>query len=126
MIFMSGGDQIPVMMVWDATMPMPSAPRGTSTVPDESNGIIGTAEGRDDEMTGVISTEAVAGRIYSIRGRKVMLDRDLAELYGVETEESARRKNFTFRSAGFVFCDVVCQWRVVLFTRPTALVKSSI
>jgi hypothetical protein len=36
-------------------------------------------------MTGVISTEAVAGRIYAIRGRKVMLDRDLAELYGVET-----------------------------------------
>jgi hypothetical protein len=36
-------------------------------------------------MTGVISTEAVAGRIYSIRGHKVMLDRDLAELYGVET-----------------------------------------
>ena len=29
-------------------------------------------------MTGVISTEAIAGRIYSIRGHKVMLDRDLA------------------------------------------------
>ena len=36
-------------------------------------------------MTGVISTEAIAGRIYSIRGQKVMLDRDLAALYRVAT-----------------------------------------
>jgi len=36
-------------------------------------------------MSEIISTEAITGRIYSIRGLKVMLDRDLAELYGVET-----------------------------------------
>ncbi|MFH1389403.1 MAG: ORF6N domain-containing protein [Candidatus Margulisiibacteriota bacterium] len=29
--------------------------------------------------------ERIASRIYLIRGQKVMLDRDLAELYGVET-----------------------------------------
>jgi len=32
-----------------------------------------------------ISTTVIADKIYLIRGQKVMLDRDLAELYGVET-----------------------------------------
>jgi hypothetical protein len=29
--------------------------------------------------------EKISSKIYLIRGQKVMLDRDLAELYGVET-----------------------------------------
>ncbi len=33
----------------------------------------------------IIPLERIAGRIYLIRGEKVMLDRDLAELYGVTT-----------------------------------------
>jgi len=33
----------------------------------------------------VISEESVINKIYLIRGQKVMLDRDLAELYGVTT-----------------------------------------
>jgi hypothetical protein len=33
----------------------------------------------------VIPVERIANRIYLIRGEKVMLDSDLAELYGVET-----------------------------------------
>jgi len=33
----------------------------------------------------VIPLERIASRIYQIRGEKVMLDSDLAELYGVET-----------------------------------------
>ena len=32
-----------------------------------------------------ISVEVVAAKILVVRGRKVMLDRDLAEMYGVET-----------------------------------------
>ena len=38
--------------------------------------------------------ENITGLIYRIRGKKVMLDRDLAELYGVETKrlkEQVRR-----------------------------------
>ena len=45
-------------------------------------------------MSGELSVEGIAGKIYSIRGLKVMLDRDLAELYGVETKrlkEQVRR-----------------------------------
>ena len=34
----------------------------------------------------VINEETIKNRIYSIRGLQVMLDRDLAELYGVETK----------------------------------------
>ena len=36
-------------------------------------------------MTELVSVELIASKIYLIRGIKVMLDRDLAELYGVET-----------------------------------------
>ncbi len=37
------------------------------------------------EQLSVISDERVISKIYLIRGEKVMLDNDLAELYGVET-----------------------------------------
>ena len=36
-------------------------------------------------MSEIISIEAVTSKIFFIRGVKVMLDKDLAELYGVET-----------------------------------------
>ena len=41
-----------------------------------------------------MSLETIAGKIYLIRGLNVMLDRDLAELYGIETKrlkEQVRR-----------------------------------
>src|SRR5512137_2992829 len=33
----------------------------------------------------ILPDEAIVNKIYVIRGEKVMIDRDLAELYGVET-----------------------------------------
>jgi hypothetical protein len=39
----------------------------------------------------VIPVERVASRIYLIRGEKVMLDSDLAELYGVPTSRLSSR-----------------------------------
>ena len=36
-------------------------------------------------MTTLVPIELIASKIYLLRGIKVMLDRDLAELYGVET-----------------------------------------
>jgi len=33
----------------------------------------------------IITDEIVIRKIYLIRGKKVMMDRDLAEMYGVET-----------------------------------------
>jgi len=38
------------------------------------------------EQNGIIPAECIAEKIHVIRGRKVMLDRDLAELYGVKTK----------------------------------------
>jgi hypothetical protein len=42
-----------------------------------------------------ITEKAIVNKIYLIRGKKVMLDRDLAELYGVETRmlNQAVRRN---------------------------------
>ncbi len=34
----------------------------------------------------IIPDETIIRKIYLFRGQKVMLDRDLAELYGVETK----------------------------------------
>ena len=41
----------------------------------------------------IIPDEIVLNKIYYIRGQKVMLDRDLAELYGVETKQLKRQVN---------------------------------
>jgi len=38
------------------------------------------------KTTSLIPDERIINRIFFIRGRKVMIDRDLAELYGVETK----------------------------------------
>ncbi len=40
----------------------------------------------DNKQLSVITDEAVINKIYFIRNEKVMLDSDLAELYGVETK----------------------------------------
>ncbi len=45
-------------------------------------------------MTTSVPIERIASKIYLIRNVKIMLDRDLAELYGVETKrlkEQVRR-----------------------------------
>jgi hypothetical protein len=50
-------------------------------------------------MSMTVPVEVVKGKIYLIRGQKVLLDTDLAELYGVETKrlnEQVRRNNSRF------------------------------
>ena len=37
-------------------------------------------------MESKISVEVIASRIFEIRGKRVMIDRDLAALYGVKTK----------------------------------------
>lgn len=48
---------------------------------------------------------AIKGRIHLVRGQKVMLDRDLAELYGVETKQLKRqvRRNMGRFPEDFMF-----------------------
>lgn len=46
-----------------------------------------------------VPDEIIAGKIYIIRGQRVMLDDDLAELYQVETKrlnEQVKRNEFRF------------------------------
>ena len=42
-------------------------------------------------MNSIVPTEYIEHRIYVIRGRKVMLDRDLADLYQVENKHLTRQ-----------------------------------
>ena len=53
----------------------------------------------------IIPNETIASRIYLIRGEKVMLDRDLAKLFGVETKQLKRqvRRNIERFPLSFMF-----------------------
>ena len=56
-------------------------------------------------MNEIIPRELIEKKIYIIRGQKVMLDRDLAELYGVETRvlNQAVRRNLDRFPNDFMF-----------------------
>ncbi len=53
----------------------------------------------------IISDEVVVGKIYYIKDQKVMIDRDLSELYGVETKYLKRqvRRNIERFPEDFMF-----------------------
>jgi len=56
-------------------------------------------------MTTIVPVEIIASKIYFIRNVKVMLDRDLAELYEVETSQVKRavRRNIERFPVDFMF-----------------------
>jgi len=56
-------------------------------------------------MTEIITDEIIVNKIYVFRGVKVMLDRDLAELYGVETRvlNQAIKRNLIRFPLDFMF-----------------------
>ncbi len=56
-------------------------------------------------MVKLIPAEIIESRIFIIRGRKVMIDRDLAELYQVKTMvlNQAVKRNLERFPAGFMF-----------------------
>lgn len=56
-------------------------------------------------MKKLVPIEAVENKISMIRGQKVMLDRDLAELYGVETKalNQAVKRNMERFPQDFMF-----------------------
>lgn len=53
----------------------------------------------------IVSAEVIASKIYLFRGLKVMLDRDLAQLYGVETKQLKRavKRNVERFPSDFMF-----------------------
>lgn len=56
-------------------------------------------------MEALVPIEIIEGKILLIRGQKIMLDRDLAQLYGVETRvlNQAVRRNIDRFPADFMF-----------------------
>ncbi|MFC1644031.1 ORF6N domain-containing protein [Candidatus Omnitrophota bacterium] len=56
-------------------------------------------------MDKVLSVERIKDKIYQIRGKKVMLDNDIAELYGVDTKQLTRqvRRNIKRFPNDFMF-----------------------
>lgn len=60
---------------------------------------------KDPETTSLIPQESIEGKILLLRGKKVMLDRDLAELYGVETKmlKRAVKRNIERFPVDFMF-----------------------
>ncbi len=56
-------------------------------------------------MAGIVAQEVIENKIHVIRGKKVMLDRDLAELYDVETSQLKRavRRNIYRFPEDFLF-----------------------
>jgi hypothetical protein len=43
------------------------------------------------ELQALVAEQKILNRIYAIRGEKVMIDQDLAEMYGVETKQLKRQ-----------------------------------
>ena len=52
-----------------------------------------------------MDTQVIQNKIYEIRGQRVMLDFDLAELYGIETKnlKKAVRRNLERFPSDFMF-----------------------
>ena len=57
------------------------------------------------ELQTLVAEQKILSRIYVIRGEKVMLDRDLAELYGIETRalKQAVKRNIERFPKDFMF-----------------------
>ena len=56
-------------------------------------------------INSLLSEETIANKIYFIRNQKVMLDRDLAALYGIETKvlNQAVKRNMSRFPEDFMF-----------------------
>src|SRR3989338_5218320 len=70
-------------------------------------------------MSNVISVEVIATKILLIRGKRVMLDRDLAKLYEVDTSQLTRQvrrnierfpEDFMFQLTKEEFQNLICQF----------------
>ncbi len=70
-------------------------------------------------MPNAISVEVIAAKILSIRGKRVMLDRDLAKLYEVDTGQLTRQvrrnidrfpEDFMFKLTKEEFQNLICQF----------------
>ncbi|HEX5154097.1 MAG TPA: ORF6N domain-containing protein [Parafilimonas sp.] len=66
----------------------------------------------EKKPTSLLTEQFIVNKIYFIRGQKVMLDRDLAELYGVETKvlNQSVKRNFDRFPGDFMFRLTEKEW----------------
>jgi len=82
---------------------------------DSGSGMMGK-EAKTRSRKALVPYERIASAIYLLRGHKVMLDRDLAALYGVETKRLKEqvRRNIDRFPADFMFVltkEELAEWR---------------
>jgi len=67
-------------------------------------------------MATLISKDAITARIIFVRGKRVMLDRDLAELYEVETRQLTRqvRRNIARFPEDFMFQLTIAEFKSLM------------
>ena len=72
----------------------------------------------ENEIQPAFTSDAIAQRIFELRGQRVMLDADLAELYGVETGALVRAvkrnldrfpEEFIFQLSAEEWTNLICQ-----------------
>lgn len=63
----------------------------------------------------LITTDFIAGKIYFLRGEKILLDSDLGMLYGVQTKvlKQAVRRNRERFPVDFMFELSVAEWKAL-------------
>ena len=76
-----------------------SIPHGVCAIIDEDKCVV------MNDLLDTVADNNIEDRIYVVRGKQVMLDRDLAELYGVETKRLNEqvRRNFERFPDDFMF-----------------------
>lgn len=81
--------------------------------------------GNEVVIKGVNDIDVIKNRIYEVRGQRVMLDRDLAELYNVETKvlNQAVKRNIDRFPEDFMFKLNKSEW--VLLRSQIATLKES-
>jgi len=65
------------------------------------------------EIQSIVIEQQVLSRIYVVRGEKVMIDRDLAELYNIETKrlKEAVKRNIERFPKDFMFQMTVVEFK---------------
>lgn len=83
--------------------------------------------GNEVVIRGVNDIDVIKNRIYEVRGQRVMLDRDLAELYGVETKvlNQAVKRNIERFPEDFMFKLNKSEW-VLLRSQFVTLKESAL
>jgi hypothetical protein len=72
---------------------------------------------KEDEMANIVSVEVIASKIFEIRDKRVMLDRDLAKLYGVTTFNlnKAVKRNIDRFPEDFMFQLTKKEFEILIF-----------